>query len=99
MTIRKGSKGLVCNDSRISSGAMWAISLVRPRDLRRQGYDTLAQGDEQASRHEVGGGAGVAAVAVCAEPGVEIVDGPAAGVGVRPAGVKDRLCSATGFLR
>src|SRR5438105_8802192 len=67
----------------------------RPRHLRRQGNDTLAEGDEQASRDEVGGGAGVAAVAVGAEPGVELGEGAAAGARVRPEGFNNCFCSPT----
>src|SRR5438270_8343189 len=86
---RIGSNGLVCSASRISLGAIGTFSAVGPGDLRRQGNDTLAERDEQASRDEVGGGAGVAAVAVGAEPGVEVGDGDAASVGVWPAGGED----------
>src|SRR4051794_24395309 len=65
--------------------------MASPRaELEGRRDDTLAQRHEQGRGHEVGGAAGVAAVAVLAQPGVERGDvGPGHHVGGPPA---DFLC-------
>src|SRR5262245_52118353 len=69
-----------------------------PGNRRRQLHDTRAQSDEQGSRHQVGRGAGVAAVAFGTEPGVQAAECEAASRRYGPIQGQNFLCTVAGFF-
>src|SRR5262245_25338923 len=59
-----------------------------PGESGRHLYATLPQGHEQGRRHQVGRRAGIAAVSVRPQPGIELLKRGPAGVGFGPPSVQ-----------